>query len=112
MVLELSRQRARKQLLDQFKHTRTCVLARELCRLVRTHRAVLDKEDVRDCCIFISKLCGDSGCEEPRELCRKAAEAVMESEEKYLELCEQSCKKCGESRQPRKTVTERRAYVA
>lgn len=112
MVLELSRQKARKQVLNQFKHFRTCVLARELCLLVRTHRAVLNKKDVRDCCSFISKLCKGAGCKEPSELCEKAAEAVMESEEKYLELCEQSCKKCSESRQPGKPMLKRRAYVA
>lgn len=110
--MELSRQKARKHVCDQFKYVRTCVLARELCLLVRTHRAVFDKEDVRDFCSFISKLCREAGCKEPGELCEKAAEAVMESEEKYLELCEQSCKKCGESRQPRMSTTERSVYVA
>jgi len=112
MVMELSCKIARKQVLDQFKHIRTCVLARELCLLVRTHRAVLNKEDVRDCCGFISKLCREAGCKESSELCEKAAEAVMESEEKYLELCEQSCKKCGEFRQPKGPIPEGRTYVA
>ena len=73
---------------------------------------MLDKEDVRDFCGFISKLCEEVGCGEASELCKKAAEAVMESEERYLELCEQSCKKCGESRQPRTPTTERSVYVA
>jgi hypothetical protein len=36
----------------------------------------------------------------------------MESEEKYLELCEQSCKKCSESRLPRRQPSERAVYVA
>ena len=112
MVMELSRQKARKHVCDQFKYVRTCVLARELCVLVRTHRAVLDKEDVRDFCSFISKLCKEVGCKDASELCEKAAEAVMESEERYLELCSQSCKKCGESRQPRMPTTERSVYVA
>lgn len=110
--MELSRQRARKHVRDQFEYIRVCVLARELCLLVRTHRAVLDKEDVRDFCSFISKLCREAGCKEPGELCEKAAEAVMESEEKYLELCEQSCKKCSESRLPRRQPSERAVYVA
>jgi hypothetical protein len=33
-------------------------------------------------------------------LCGKAAEAVLTSEEKYLEICQQSCMKCGEERRP------------
>ncbi len=112
MTMELSRQRARKRVLEKFKHIRTCVLARELCLLVRTNRAVLNKEDIRECCSFISKLCKEAGCEEPSDLCAKAAEAVMKSEETYLKLCEQSCKKCGESRRPRRPRPERTVYVA
>ncbi len=112
MALELTRQRARKRALDRFKYIRTCVLARELCLLVRTNRAVFNKEDVRDCCSFISKLCREAGCEETSDLCAKAAEAVMESEETYLSLCEQSCKKCGESKRPRRPVPKRTIYVA
>jgi hypothetical protein len=100
------------QVLDQFKYIKTCVLARELCLLVRTHRAVLEKQDVHNCCSFISTLCKEAGCTEPSELCAKAAEAVLESEEKYLELCEQSCKKCSESRLPRRQPSERATYVA
>jgi hypothetical protein len=112
MALKLSRQRARKRVLEQFKHIRTCVLARELCLLVRTNRAVLNKKDVRDCCSFISKLCREAGCKEPSDLCAKAAETVMESEETYLKLCEQSCKKCSESRRPGRPPPERTVYVA
>lgn len=112
MALELTRQRARKRALDRFKHVRTCVLARELCLLVRTNRAALNKEDVRDCCSFVSKLCREAGCKEASDLCAKAAEAVMESEETYLSLCEQSCKKCGESKRPRRPAPERTIYVA
>lgn len=115
VALELSRQRMRKKVIDRFKHVRTCVLARELCLLVRANRVVLNKEDVRECCSFISKLCKEVGCEEASDLCAKAAEAVMESEEKYLELCAQSCKKCGEARRPskpRRPEPERRVYVA
>ena len=42
-------------------------------------------------------------------MCRKAAEAVLNDEERYLELCAQSCKKCGESRRP---PPKRTVYVA
>lgn len=110
--MEVSRERARRQVLDQFKHVKNCVLARELCLLVRTHRAVLEKQDVHDYCSFISTLCKEYGCTEASELCAKAAEAVLESEEKYLALCEQSCKKCSESRIPRRQPSERATYVA
>jgi len=114
MTLELSRQRMRESALDQFKQLRTCVLARELCLLVRANRVTFDVKDVHDCCTFIAKLCQEAGCGEPSELCNKAAEAVLASEEKYLELCGQSCGKCGESRRPRKPryIEEDRYYVA
>lgn len=111
-LLELSRERARKQALDFFKHTRTCKSALELCLLVRTHRAVLEKHDVHDCCGFVSKLCREAGCREASELCAKAAEAVLSSEKAYLELCEQSLKQCSMSRQPRIQSPERATYVA
>jgi len=110
--LELSCERARKQALDLLKHTRTCKLALELCLLVRTHRVVLEKQDVHDCCGFVSKLCEEAGCREASELCAKAAEAVFGSEKTYLELCERSLKKCSESRQPRSGSQERATYVA
>ncbi len=110
--LELSRQKARKQALDQFKKTRTCVLAVELCLLVRTNRAVLEKEDVHERCGFISNLCKENGCAEASELCARAAKAVLGSEETYMELCEQSLKKCSESRRPRRQPPERATYVA
>jgi len=113
MALELSRQRMRTQALDRFKFVRTCVLARELCLLVRTNRVTFNKEDAQECCGFISKLCKEAGCEEPSGLCAKAAEAVMESEEAYLNFCDQSCQKCGESRRPsRPRPPERNMYVA
>ncbi|MDH5391248.1 MAG: hypothetical protein OEX10_08875 [Candidatus Bathyarchaeota archaeon] len=113
MALELSRQRVRERALDRFKQLRTCVLARELCLLVRSNRVTFNLKDVEDCCVFIAKLCGEAGCEEPSELCSKAAESVLKSEERYLELCEQSCKKCSESRRPRKpSRMETRYYVA
>ncbi|NIR87041.1 hypothetical protein GWO13_05490 [Candidatus Bathyarchaeota archaeon] len=113
MTLELSRQRMRDRALDQFKHLRTCVLARELCLLVRSNRVTFNLKDAHECCAFIAKLCREAGCEEPSELCSKAAEAALTSEEKYLELCGQSCKKCSESRRPRKpSRMETTYYVA
>ena len=117
MTLELSRQRVRKQALAQFKHIRTCVLARELCLLIRTRRASFNKEDIQACCGFVSKLCKEAGCEEASDLCAKAIEAVTESEETYLKICERSCKKCSESRVPRRPspprpTPERTVYVA
>ncbi len=110
MTLELSRQRMREKALDRFKHLRTCVLARELCLLVRANRVTFDVKDAHDCCAFVAKLCREAGCEEPSELCSKAAEAVLTSEERYLELCEQSCKKCSESRRPRKPQRAETGY--
>lgn len=88
------------------------MLARELCLLVRTNRAVLDKKDVHTRCDLISKLCREAGCEEASDLCAKAAEAVMGSEETYLKLCGQSCRKCSELRRPRRPQPERAMYVA
>jgi len=110
MTLELSRQRIRERALDRFKQLRTCVLARELCLLVRSNRVTFDLKDVHECCTFIAKLCQEAGCEEPSEVCGKAAEAVLKSEERYLELCEQSCKKCSESRRPRKPSRDETTY--
>jgi len=110
MTLELSRQKMRKQALDRFKHLRTCVLARELCLLVRANRVTFDVKDVHDSCAFIAELCREAGCEEPSALCSKAAEAVLTSEEKYLELCEQSCGKCSESRLPKRPQRAENAY--
>lgn len=99
--LEISRNKLRAEILERIKYMRTCVLAREICLLVRTNRAVLDPKDVQEICLSISKLCKEEGCEEPSEICRKAAETVGSKEEaKYLELCAQSCLKCGEARQP------------
>jgi hypothetical protein len=106
--LELSRQKLREQVLSRFKYIKTCVLARELCLLVRTNRVAFNLKDAHDCCAFISQLCAEAGCKEPSDLCRKASEAVLSSEEKYLELCAQSCMKCGEARRPKKKTQ----YVA
>ena len=111
--LELSRQRMREYALSQFKHVRTCILARELCLLVRTNRVAFNAEDAREHCAFIAKLCSEAGCKEQSDLCSKAAEAVLTSEERYLGLCGQSCMKCGESRRtPPRPAPERTAYVA
>ena len=110
--MEVSRKKLRDKVLKRFKYVRTCVLARELCLLVRTNRAVLKSKDVHDMCLYISSLCKEHGCKEPSELCHKAAKAVLTDEKKYLELCKQSCAKCGEARKPRKRTTREVTYVA
>ncbi|MEM2112424.1 MAG: hypothetical protein QXX08_11205 [Candidatus Bathyarchaeia archaeon] len=107
--MEVTRKQLRDQTLERFKYIRTCVLARELCLLIRTNRVAMEKKDVQDCCEFVSKLCNEAGCTEQSDLCRKAVEALSTSEEKYLDLCRQSCIKCGESRQP---IAKKSAYVA
>lgn len=107
--MEVSRKKLREEILKRLEYVKTCVLARELCLLVRTNRAVLEPKDVQDICLYISDLCQKHGCEEASELCRKAAEAVPVEEEKYLELCAQSCAKCGEARRP---TPKRSTYVA
>lgn len=99
--MELSRKHLREQALKRFQHIRTCVLARELCLLVRTNRVAFNLKDAYECCNFISQLCKEAGCIEQSGLCNKAAESVLTSEEQYLELCQQSCMKCGESRRPK-----------
>jgi len=71
---------------------------------------VLEPKDVKEVCSYVSKLCGEEGCAEPSEICQKAAEAVgSKDEEKYLELCAQSCLKCGEAKRP---TPKRETYVA
>jgi len=108
--VEISREKLRKEVLERIKYVQTCVLAREICLLVRTNRAVLDPKDVQEICQSISKLCKECGCEETSELCRKASEAVgLKEEEKYLELCAQSCTKCGEAKRP---TPKKAPYVA
>lgn len=110
--MEISRKKLRDEILERIKYVKTCVLAREICLLVRTNRAVLEPKDVQDICLSISKLCAESGCPEPSELCRKAAETAGTGEEaKYLELCTQSCMKCGEARRPREPANKS-TYVA
>jgi hypothetical protein len=107
--LEVSRQKLREQTLSRFKYVRTCVLARELCLLVRSNRVALEKKDVKECCLLISDLCKESGCQEQSELCKKAVEELNNNEEKYLETCQQSCIKCGEAKNP---ANKKNTYVA
>jgi hypothetical protein len=108
--LEISRKNLRNEVLERIKYVKTCVMARELCLLVRTNRAVLEPEDVKEVCQYISGLCKEEGCSEPSELCSKASNAVGSAEEqKYLDLCAQSCLKCGEARRPQ---VKKDAYVA
>jgi hypothetical protein len=108
--LEISRKKLREEVLERMKYVRTCVLAREVCLLVRTNRAVLEPKDVQEICLSISRLCKEEGCNEPSEVCQKAAEAVGTGDEaKYLELCAQSCMKCGEARKPQ---PNRASYVS
>jgi hypothetical protein len=107
--VEISRKKLREEVLDRVKYVKTCVMARELCLLVRTNRAVLEPQDVQEICQYISGLCKEEGCDEPSGLCQKAAEAVGSGDEaKYLELCAQSCVKCGEAR---RTTQKKDAYV-
>lgn len=109
--MEISRKNLRTEVLERIKYVKTCVMARELCLLVRTNRAVLEPQDVEEICQYISALCKEEGCQEPSDLCSKAAEAIGSGdEEKYLELCAQSCVKCGEARRPRQPKND--AYVA
>jgi len=99
--LEISRKKLRDEVLERIKYVQTCVLARETCLLVRTNRAVLEPEDVKKICLSISNMCKEVGCQEPSDLCQKAAESVgTKDEAKYLDLCAQSCMKCGEARSP------------
>ena len=108
--MEITRKKLRVEVLERIKYVKTCIMARELCLLVRTNRAVLEPKDVQDVCHFVSNLCKEEGCSEPSEVCQKAAEAIgSKDEEKYLELCAQSCVKCGEAKRP---TPKRETYVA
>ena len=108
--MEISRKKLRNEVLKRIKYVKTCVMARELCLLVRTNRAVLEPKDVQEVCLYISTLCREEGCTEPSELCQKAAEAIgSKDEKKYLELCAQSCVKCGEAKRP---TPKKETYVA
>ena len=108
--MEISRKKLRDEVLKRLKYVKTCFIARELCLLVRTQRAVLEPKDVQEVCRYISNLCREEGCSEPSKLCQKAADAVgSKDEKKYLELCAQSCGKCGEAKRP---APKKNAYVA
>ena len=108
--MEISRKKLREEVLERIKYIKTCVMARELCLLVRSNRAVLEPKDVKEVCLYVSNLCREEGCSEPSELCQKAAAAVgSKDEEKYLELCAQSCIKCGEAKRP---TPKKETYVA
>ena len=107
--MEISRKKLREEVLDRVKYVKTCVMARELCLLVRTNRAVLEPKDVQEICRYVAGLCKEEGCTEPSQLCQKAASSIgSHDEEKYLELCAQSCMKCGEARRP---SSKKDAYV-
>jgi hypothetical protein len=108
--VEISRKKLRDEVLKRIQYVKTCVMARELCLLVRSNRAVLEPKDVQEVCGYIAKLCREEGCLEPSELCEKAAEAIgSKDEERYLELCAQSCVKCGEAKRP---MPKKNAYVS
>ncbi len=108
--MEISRKKLRNEVLNRIKYVKTCFMARELCLLVRTNRAVLEPKDVQEVCRYISNLCREEGCSEPSELCQKATDAIdAKDEEKYLELCAQSCVKCGEAKRP---TPKKNAYVS
>jgi hypothetical protein len=110
LEVEISRKKLREEVLERVKYFKTCVMARELCLLVRTNRAVLETKDVQDICKYISNLCKEEGCSEPSGICQKAAAAIgTKDEDKYLEFCAQSCLKCGEARRP---ASKKDAYVA
>lgn len=109
--MELTRKEMRQHTLDEFKYVRTCVLARELCRLVRSNRAFLNAEDVRRFCSSIANLCREAGCRETSDLCAEAAEAVLKDEKRHLELCQQSCTLCPEGRFPAENRAERAPYI-
>ncbi|MEM2099379.1 MAG: hypothetical protein QXU99_06550, partial [Candidatus Bathyarchaeia archaeon] len=99
--MEISRKKLRQEVLERIKYIKTCAMARELCLLIRTNRAVLEPKDVKEICSYISSLCREEGCNEPSALCQKAADAIDSKDEaKYLELCAQSCVKCGEAKRP------------
>jgi hypothetical protein len=109
--MELTRQEMRQHALDEIKYVRTCVLANELCRLVRSKRAFLNAEDVRRFCNSIASLCREAGCKEASDLCAEAAEAVVKDEKRHLELCQQSCTLCHEGKFPAEPRTEGAPYI-
>ena len=110
--MEISRRNLRNEVLERIKFVKTCVMARELCLLVRTNRAVLEPKDVEEICQYISNLCKEEGCSEPSELCAKAAAAISSGDEEKIpkNLCAQSCVKCGEAKRPQRPKND--SYVA
>lgn len=108
--LDSIRKASRQRALADFNYN-ICLFARHLCYLVRANRAVLDAEDIRDCCGFIGGLCSGAGCGAAGDLCAEAAEAVAESERRHLELCEQSCSLCCEGKAPAEPRLIRISYV-
>ena len=99
--MEISRKKLREEVLKRIKYVKTCVMARELCLLVRLNRAVLEPQDVLEFCLYFSNKCKEESCDEPGDLCMKAANALISKDEKkYLDLCAQSCMKCGETKRP------------
>ena len=108
--MELSRKQLREKALSRIKYIRTCVLARELCLIVRTNRVAFTFDDLKKYCGYISQLCKEADCIEQSKLCKQASEIVRENEERYLELCRQSCLKCGEAKRPK--TKKNTSYVA
>jgi len=51
--VEISRKKLRDEVLERIKYVKTCVMARELCLLVRTNRAVLEPKDVQEANSFL-----------------------------------------------------------
>lgn len=111
-MLELSRQKMRNNTLNILKCLKTCVLARELCFHICENRSVLNAEDIREYCNFISRLCNEAGCKETSDICAKAANIVTKDEEYYLTLCQQSHELCYEGKPPTKPKTKVTSYVA
>ena len=109
-TLELSRKQQRDKALSRFKYVRTCVLARELCIIIRTNRGTFNRDDVQKSCTLVSQLCKEADCTEQSELCHRASRIVSKDEGEYLELCQQSCLKCGEARRSR--PKKNTSYVA
>ena len=85
--MEICRKKLRKEVLKRIQYVKTCVMARELCLLVRSNRAVLEPKDVEEVCKYISNLCKEEGCFEPSDLCMKAASAITSNDEKKYFSC-------------------------
>ena len=100
--MEISRKNLRNEVLERIKFVRTCVMARELCVLVRTNRAVLEPEMCRKSVVTYRTSAKKKAAVNQATYATKAAKAIGSGdEEKYLDLCAQSCVKCGEAKSPR-----------